>query len=102
MFERFSQIAEQAATNLSRRQFLARIGTSAVSVAALLGGLLAAPLTAQARGKTGLPCGDGSVEVCRGHSTGDICREADGYGRCAYFKGTTICGCATLKNGKRR
>jgi hypothetical protein len=48
MFEKFAQVAEQVATSASRRQFLGRAGQSALAIAGVLGGLLAAPGTASA------------------------------------------------------
>ena len=48
MLEKVSEIAEQAATNVSRRQFLGRFGGAAAATAAALGGLLALPAVAQA------------------------------------------------------
>ena len=50
MFEKFGQIAEQVATNVSRRQFLGRSGQMAMVLAAALGGLLALPSAAEAAG----------------------------------------------------
>jgi hypothetical protein len=46
MLEKVNQLAEQAATNVSRRQFLGRLGRSAMAVAAASGGLLAVPAIA--------------------------------------------------------
>jgi hypothetical protein len=43
MLEKFNHLAEQAATNVSRRQFLGRFGRGALTVAAAAGGLLAFP-----------------------------------------------------------
>jgi len=49
MFERISQVAEYAATNVSRRQFFGSLGRSAmVLAAAAAGGLLALPALTQA------------------------------------------------------
>lgn len=41
MFETFNQLADAAATNASRRQFLGRLSRGAMAVAAAAGGLLA-------------------------------------------------------------
>src|SRR5262245_28526311 len=41
MFDKLSQMAEQAATSVSRRQFLCRFGRTAAAVAAAAGALLA-------------------------------------------------------------
>jgi hypothetical protein len=48
MIEKLSQLAEQAATNVSRRQFLGRVGRGAMIAAAAAGGLLAFPAAATA------------------------------------------------------
>jgi hypothetical protein len=54
MLEKISQLAEQAATNVSRRQMLGRFGRAAAAAAAMLAGLL--PSQAEAgRGWQG-PC----------------------------------------------
>ena len=50
MLEKFNQIAEQAATNVSRRHFLGRAGQAAMVLAGALGGLLALPSAAEAAG----------------------------------------------------
>lgn len=43
MFEKVSQIAEQAAINVSRRGFLKGLGRAAAGAAGALGGLLLLP-----------------------------------------------------------
>ena len=48
MLEKVSQLAEQAATTVSRRQFLGRFGTGALAAAAVLGGVLGSPTNSQA------------------------------------------------------
>jgi hypothetical protein len=48
MFERVSQLAEQAATTVSRRHFLGRFGTGALAAAAFLGSVLGTPTDSQA------------------------------------------------------
>jgi hypothetical protein len=48
MLEKVSQLAAQAATNVSRRQFLGRFGRGALAVAAMTGGLLIFPDQASA------------------------------------------------------
>ena len=48
MLEKFNQLAEQAATSVSRRQFLARFGRGAMVAAVTAGGLLALPGEAEA------------------------------------------------------
>ena len=69
MFEKFSQIAEQAATNASRRQFLGRIGRGALAAAAAVSGLLVFPGDAEAA----TVCGPGSVWQCRNRPVGSLC-----------------------------
>ena len=64
MFEKVSQVAEKAATNVSRRRFFGRFGRAAMAVAAGLGGLLVGPRNVSAGrnpGKGGGPgrCWDG-------------------------------------------
>jgi hypothetical protein len=55
MFEKLAQVAEQAATSASRRQFFGRIGQGTLAMAAALGGLLGLPDEVQAgRGRAAL------------------------------------------------
>ena len=72
MFEKVSQLAEQAASNASRRQFLGSFGRGAMVMAAAAGGLLTFPRDAAA-GRGRCPggyyvCGydrrDGDVICC--------------------------------------
>ena len=81
MFEKVSQIAEQAATNVSRRQFLGRFGKGAMTSAAAAGGLLAVPTTARA-GRNVRMCSTESAAVeCQGKPYGSACWNS-GPGRC--------------------
>jgi len=57
MFARFNKMAEQAATNVSRRQFLGRLGRAALGAATVAGGLLALPTVARAGRRHDKPCG---------------------------------------------
>jgi hypothetical protein len=57
MFEKVSQIAAQAATNASRREFLGRIGRGAMVAAATVGGVLVFADEAQAGRQTVACCG---------------------------------------------
>ena len=64
MFEKVSQIAEQAATNVSRRRFFGRFGRGAMAVAVGVAGLLVGPRDASAgrnpgRGGAGGGCWNG-------------------------------------------
>ncbi len=70
MFEKFSEFAERSATNVSRRQFLGRLGRGALAAAATVGGLLAFPDPAEAARKY---CGTGSGPSCATKSVGDPC-----------------------------
>jgi hypothetical protein len=67
VFEKVGQVAEQVATNVSRRQFLRRLGGSAMIVAGGLAGVLALPQQAQAAKRCFRPNGFyqcGANEVC--------------------------------------
>ena len=70
MFEKFSQIAEQAATSASRRQFLGRLGKGALAAAAAVSGLLVFPGDAEAATTV---CGRGSWLACQGRMEGSRC-----------------------------
>ena len=88
MFEQISQLAEQAATRASRRQFLGRVGRGAMGVAAALSRLLVLPGDAQAGPGV---CGPYSAPVCRGKPVGSRCRKSlRTFGTC---RGTTSCYC---------
>jgi len=50
MFEKVSTAAEQVATNLSRRNFLGKLGQGALTLAGVVGGMLALPSDAHAGG----------------------------------------------------
>jgi hypothetical protein len=89
MFEKIGQVAEQAATSVSRRQFLGRFGQSALAVAAAVGGLLALPEVAHAAHRP--KCGRKSVPACVGKRVGDRC---GGGGRfVATCQGAPDCVC---------
>ena len=53
MFDRVSQMAEELATNASRREFLGQFGSAALAVAVAAGGLLALPGLAQGARRRG-------------------------------------------------
>jgi hypothetical protein len=83
MFEELCQFAEAAATRVSRRQFLGRLGRGALTAAAALGGLLAIPSTAQAAGKRKVCWELSMVGECRGKPLNSPCTTGDlGPGRC--------------------
>ncbi|HKB36611.1 MAG TPA: hypothetical protein VKD72_09170 [Gemmataceae bacterium] len=102
MFEKVGRVAERVALGMSRRSFLGRIGPGALALAAAVGGLLAAPGAAYARGRNGLPCGPDSFPGCQFAVTGSSCTSSPGcYGTCVYLRGTTICGCSLGKHPPR-
>jgi hypothetical protein len=71
MLEKVSQLAECAATNVSRRQFLGRFGHGAMVVAAAAGGMLTCPSAAEAaRGRC---CCNFSTRDCYRRSRNDAC-----------------------------
>lgn len=76
MLDKVSQIAEQAAGSVSRRQFLGRIGSGAAATAAALGGVLAFPAIARS-GKTPRLCSDDSPGWCAGLPVGTPCGSSD-------------------------
>jgi len=57
MLEKFNQLAEHAATNVSRRQFLGRFGRGATAAALAAGGLLVFARDASAARRKGCPQG---------------------------------------------
>jgi hypothetical protein len=64
MFEKFTDVAEQAATNVSRRQMLGHIGRAAAAAAAVLASLLQSHLEAAGGGfctQCDYLCPDGST-----------------------------------------
>jgi hypothetical protein len=65
MFEKVSQVAQQVATQISRRSFLGKVGQFALALAGLLGGLLAVSDDAQAIGRGPVCCYVEGVAVCR-------------------------------------
>jgi hypothetical protein len=88
MFEKISRVAEQAATNASRRQFLGRFGRAALGAAAAVGGILAIPDVAQAAKGV---CNQLSDRGCRGRTFGSICRKGAWRGRCVSYSGRCVC-----------
>ena len=94
MLKKISEIAEQAATSASRRQFLGRLGRGAMAAAAALAGLLAASSDAQAARGPQL-CGASSTAPCLGKKQNARCsyvdRDGERYvGKC---KGAPLCYC---------
>lgn len=121
MFEQISQLAEQAATNVSRRQFLGRLGGAALTATVVLGGFLAFPAGAAAGRKrctsdadcrngqicdgaghcidAPIVCDAGSVPECAGFLVGQSCGSF-GYGGYCYTVAGSTCQCGTDKPGK--
>lgn len=101
MLKKISEVAEQAATSASRRQFLGRLGRGAMAAAAALAGLLAASSAAQAaRGQQ--VCGSSSASECLGKKQNAKCsyvdREGTRYvGRC---QGAPLCYCDARPIGR--
>lgn len=92
MYERFNQVAEQVATSVSRRQFLGRLGRSAMAAAAAASGLLL-PDAAHARRRP-VACGAGSVIYCQGLVAGAYCQIGTTGGTCV---GAPDCTCRIKK-----
>jgi len=71
MLEKLNQIAERAATGVSRREFLGRLGRGAAGAAGALGGWLMLPRTAQAGRRLchGIVCGPNEIYCCHSHDT---------------------------------
>jgi hypothetical protein len=92
MFERFSRIAEQTATSVSRREFLGRFGRGAMIAAAAASGLLL-PDAAHARRRPAV-CGPGSVIYCQGLVAGAYCQIGTTGGTCV---GAPDCTCRVKK-----
>ena len=85
MLERISQLAEEAATNVSRRQFLGRLGGLALGVAAAAGGLLSLTTVAQAGRRQTLCSPFYSTSSCVNNLVGGPCGSG---GKCTAAKGT--------------
>lgn len=86
MLEKVSQLAEQAATNASRRQFLGRLGRAAAGAAGILGGLLLVPADAHAARRPPRLCSENSFGGCAGLYEGSSCFQERAFGRCVGTK----------------
>jgi len=86
MFEKVSQIAEQAATSVSRREFLGRFGRSALAVAATASGILALPAVGHAGRRPRRLCSANSTDGCQGQLEGNSCTADRAFGRCVGTK----------------
>jgi hypothetical protein len=100
MLEKINQLAEQAATNVSRRQFLNRLGRGAMFTATVVGGLLALPGQAHAAAV----CTPDSATGCVGKVEGQYCPAGTRSGVCVRTSGGR-CGCVVKgpsRGGGRR
>src|SRR5262245_10067819 len=86
MFDKLSELAEHAATNVSRREFLGRFGRSALAVAAAAGGILALPAVGHAGRRPPRLCSANSFGGCAGMHEGDSCNVDRAFGRCVGTK----------------
>lgn len=108
MLEKVNHLAEQAAINISRRQFFGRLGRAAAASAAALAGFLAASGDARAGRKAPQRCGPLSSSSCAGKYVGAFCfNEALGAGKCASTdkkdkSQEVICVCHVKRKGPRR
>jgi hypothetical protein len=91
MFEKISQLAEQAATSASRREFLGRFGRGAMVMAAAMGGLLAMPAVSHA----GKPvCSvTHSCFACAGKPVGSPCGVKGSCKKTGLINGEISCCC---------
>ena len=103
MFEKVSQVTEQAATSVSRRQFLDRVGRGAAAAALALGGLLVTSGPALAGKKTRVCADPSTYGPCSGKPLGSPCG-VNGEGRCAsnideISPGVYNCNYCRMKGG---
>jgi hypothetical protein len=125
MFEKFNQIAERAATNASRRQFLGRLGKGALAAAGVVASCVAFGSEAQAakrrrcttdancargyicvagkciKGVRSKTCGVGAQIYCQGLAEGAGCQIGTTAGICV---GAPACVCVPVRGprGGRR
>ena len=90
MFEKVNQMAEQMAINVSRRQFLGQVGRGAMTVATVVGGLVALPAVANGRRPPPAACSTDSDNYCRGLVEGAYCQIGTTAGVCV---GAPACTC---------
>ena len=103
MFEKLGQVAQDVATNVSRRQFLGRFGRAAIAAAALVGGLTTNATGGRSGPKDPVYC-DPTISFggCEGHLVGSLCRDAEGNGTCQELAGGTgRCFCYTGREKKK-
>lgn len=97
MFDKVSQMAEEMATRVSRRQFLGRVGYGAMRAAGIAGALLALPALGRADKKPPAVC-TGGDPGCIGSFIGSPCGGGrdGGTGNCLppkHDRDATICQC---------
>jgi hypothetical protein len=90
MLDQFGNIAEQAATSISRRQLLGRLGWTAMAMVLAAGANLLAPADLQAGRRI---CGLNSVDECIGQPEGSLCHIDLEEGVCKRTPGSTGCLC---------
>src|SRR5262245_12818797 len=86
MLDKVNELAEQAATNVSRRELLGRFGRSALAVAAAAGGILALPAVGHAGRRSPRMCSANSFVGCQGQLEGATCNEDRAFGHCVGTK----------------
>jgi hypothetical protein len=99
MLGKLSELAEQTASSVSRRQFLGRLGRRALACALAAGALLSFPDDTQAAPKA---CGLESDIYCRGLAAGAYCQIGTTPGTCV---GAPSCYCRPSpprRGGRRR
>lgn len=87
MLEKIGQFAEQAATNVSRRQFLGRLGRGATLIAVAAGGLLAFDSSGEAARRPPRVCSEFSCCGCAGQFEGSECSSERASGKCVGIRG---------------
>lgn len=89
MFDKLNHLAEQAATSLSRRDFLGNLGRAALLVATGAAGILTDPSAAVAA--TRVCAADSPVIACRGLPLGSPCVAGNNRpGRCVSDGGIRV------------
>src|SRR5262245_23009067 len=97
MLDKINRLAEVAAVNVSRREFLGQLGRGAMAAAAFVGGLLAMPAVGDAGRKPPGVC-TGGDPGCIGSTMGSACGGGrdGGTGTCQppkHDRNSTICDC---------
>jgi len=92
MLDKVSRIAERAASGVSRREFLGKLGYGAMQLAAAFGGMLVLLQVAQGRPPVRI-CSDRSSFSCVSAPVGAQCYDSDGFGTCRKIRGTNDCFC---------